>query len=56
MENNEQSQRIRNVMVAHVLKYQDMYIRPNVTRKEWSLLKDFKAKKHLINYLQIKGQ
>ena len=33
-----------------------MHIRPNITRREWNMLKEFKAKEHLINYLQIKGQ
>ena len=42
-------------MVAHVQKYQDMQIRPNITRKEWNMLKEFKAKEHLIKLPADKG-
>ena len=48
MENKERAQRIRNIMVAHIQKYHDMHIRPNITRGEWKRLREFKARENLI--------
>ena len=55
MENKERAQRIRNITVSHVQKYHDMHIRPNVTKNEWSRLKDFKAQQELIKLPADKG-
>ena len=55
MENKERAQRIRNITVSHVQKYLDMHIRPNVTKNEWSRLKDFKAQQEVIKLPADKG-
>ena len=55
MENKERAQRIRNIMVAHVQKYHGMNIKPNITRKEWTRLKEFKARENLIKLPADKG-
>ena len=42
-------------MVAHIQKYHDMHIRPNITKAEWDHLKTFKAQQELIKLLADKG-
>ena len=42
-------------MVAHIQKYHDMHIRPNITRNEWKRLREFKARENLIKLPADKG-
>ena len=55
MENKERAQRIQNIMVAHVQKYHGMKMKPTLTKKEWTWLKEFKARENLIKLPADKG-
>ena len=55
IQNKERDQCIRNIMVAHIQKYHDMHIRPNITKAEWDRLKTFRPQQELIKLPADKG-